>query len=116
MVLAKLPMDFMGAALALFVTRQHLDLTVAIGFITLIGVATNNGIMLLTFTARLRRQGLGAVAAVREAVRLRSRPMLLTHVTTLLALVPASLGIGQGPNSCRRWESCSSAVSRSGPC
>lgn len=96
-VLSKLPLDFMGAALALFITRQHLDLTVAIGFITLIGVATNNGIMLLTFTRDFRCQGLDAVAAVREAVRLRSRPMLLTHLTTLLALVPAALGLGKGP-------------------
>ncbi len=96
-VLFKLPLDFMGAALALFVTRQHLDLTVAIGFITLIGVATNNGIMLLTFTRKLRRQGLDAMAAVREAVRLRTRPMLLTHLTTLLALIPAALGLGEGP-------------------
>ncbi len=96
-VLSKLPLDFMGAALALFITRQPLDLTVAIGFITLIGVATNNGIMLLTFTRDFRRQGLDAVAAVREAVRLRSRPMLLTHLTTLLALIPAALGLGKGP-------------------
>ncbi len=96
-VLSKLPLDFMGAALALFITRQPLDLTVAIGFITLIGVATNNGIMLLSFTRDFRRQGLDAVAAVREAVRLRSRPMLLTHLTTLLALVPAALGLGNGP-------------------
>ncbi|HEB54741.1 MAG TPA: efflux RND transporter permease subunit, partial [Gammaproteobacteria bacterium] len=96
-VLSKLPLDFMGAALALFITRQPLDLTVAIGFITLIGVATNNGIMLLTFTRNFRRQGLDAVAAVREAVRLRSRPMLLTHLTTLLALIPAALGWGNGP-------------------
>ncbi|MFQ5487094.1 MAG: efflux RND transporter permease subunit, partial [Gammaproteobacteria bacterium] len=96
-VLTKLPLDFMGAALALFITRQHLDLTVAIGFITLIGVATNNGIMLLTFTRDFRRQGLDAVAAVREAVRLRTRPMLLTHLTTLLALIPAALGLGEGP-------------------
>ncbi len=96
-VLTKLPLDFMGAALALFITRQHLDLTVAIGFITLIGVATNNGIMLLTFTRNFRRQGLDAVAAVREAVRLRTRPMLLTHLTTLLALIPAALGLGEGP-------------------
>ncbi|MGV6818348.1 MAG: efflux RND transporter permease subunit [Thiotrichales bacterium] len=96
-VLTKLPLDFMGAALALFITRQHLDLTVAIGFITLIGVATNNGIMLLTFTRNFRRQGLDAIAAVREAVRLRTRPMLLTHLTTLLALIPAALGLGQGP-------------------
>lgn len=96
-VLTKLPLDFMGAALALFITRQHLDLTVAIGFITLIGVATNNGIMLLTFTRNFRRQGLDAVAAVREAVRLRTRPMLLTHLTTLLALIPAALGLGEDP-------------------
>jgi len=96
-VLAKLPLDFMGAALALFVTQQHLDLTVGIGFITLIGVSTNNGIMLLTFTRNLRRQGMDAAAAVREAVRLRTRPMLLTHLTTLLALIPAALGLGEGP-------------------
>ena len=96
-VLTKLPLDFMGAALALFITRQHLDLTVAIGFITLIGVSTNNGIMLLTFTRNFRRQGLDAVAAVRQAVQLRTRPMLLTHLTTLLALIPAALGLGEGP-------------------
>ena len=96
-VLVKLPLDFMGAALALFLTRQQLDLTVAIGFITLIGVATNNGIMLLTFTRTFRARGLDAINAVREAVRLRTRPMLLTHLTTLLALIPAALGLGRGP-------------------
>ncbi len=96
-VLTKLPLDFMGAALALFVTHQHLDITVAIGFITLVGVSTNNAIMLLTFTRNLRRQGMDAIDAVREAVRLRVRPMLLTQLTTLLALIPAALGLGQGP-------------------
>ena len=96
-VITKLPVDFMGAALALFLTHRHLDLTVLIGFVTLIGVATNNGIMLLTFTRDFRRQGLDAVAAVTAAVRRRTRPMLLTHLTTLLALVPAALGLGQGP-------------------
>lgn len=96
-VLVKLPLDFIGAALALFITRQPLDITVAIGFITLIGVATNNGIMLLTFTRKFRLQGMDAIEAVRQAVRLRSRPMLLTHLTTLLALIPAAIGIGEGP-------------------
>jgi len=96
-VITKLPLDFIGAALALFITRLHLDITVAIGFITLIGVATNNGIVLLNFTRDFRRQGMDAVSAVREAVRLRTRPMLLTHLTTLLALIPAALGLGQGP-------------------
>ncbi len=96
-VLIKLPLDFMGAALALFVTQQAIDLTVAIGFITLVGVSTNNGIMLLTFTRNLRHQGMDAYSAVREAARLRTRPMILTHVTTLLALIPAAIGLGEGP-------------------
>lgn len=96
-VLVKLPLDFMGAALALFLTRQNLDLTVFIGFITLVGVSTNNGIMLLTFARNFRRQGMDAVSAIREAARVRTRPMVLTHLTTLLALIPAALGLGAGP-------------------
>ena len=96
-VLVKLPLDFIGAALALFVTQQPLDLTILIGFVALIGVSTNNGIMLLTFTQKLRKQGLDALSAVKEAARLRTRPMLLTHLTTLLALIPAALGFGEGP-------------------
>ncbi len=96
-VLVKLPLDFIGAALALFLTQQAIDLTVAIGFITLVGVSTNNGIMLLTFTRNLRKQGMDAYSAVREAARLRTRPMILTHVTTLLALIPAAVGLGEGP-------------------
>lgn len=96
-VLTKLPLDFMGAAFALFITRPHLNLTIAIGFISLIGVATNHGIMLLTFTRNYRREGMDAISAVRKAVQLRTRPMVLTHLTTLLALIPATLGLGVGP-------------------
>jgi len=100
-VLAKLPLDFMGASIALFVTRQPLDLTVALGFLTLIGVSTNNGIMLLTFTRNFRREGLDARAAVRAAVQTRTRPMLMTHLSTLLALVPAAIGFQHGPQLLR---------------
>ena len=96
-VLVKLPLDFTGAALALFLARQPVDLTVFIGFITLIGVSTNNGIMLLTFARKFRGQGMAAEEAIREAARVRTRPMILTHLTTLLALIPAALGLGDGP-------------------
>jgi len=96
-VLVKLPLDFAGAALALFLTRQAVDLTVLIGFITLVGVSVNNGIMLLTFARHFRARGHDAVCAIREAARVRTRPMVLTHLTTLLALIPAALGLGEGP-------------------
>jgi CzcA family heavy metal efflux pump len=96
-VLSKMPLDFMGAAIALFVTHQAIDLTVFIGFITLVGVSMNNGIMLLTFARNLRREGMDALRAVREAARLRTRSTVLTHLTTLLALIPAVMGMGDGP-------------------
>ena len=96
-VLAKVPIDFLGAAIALVVMRQPLDVTLPLGLITLVGVSVNNGIVLLTFTRSFRQQGLSAEAAVRDAVRIRFRPMVLTHLTTLLALIPAALGIGRGP-------------------
>ena len=96
-ILFKLPIDFMGAALILFVTRQPLDLTIMIGLVTLIGVSVNNGIVLLSFTQRLRASGHDAVDAVREAVAVRMRPMLLTQLTSLLGMLPAALGVGHGP-------------------
>jgi HAE1 family hydrophobic/amphiphilic exporter-1 len=96
-ILFKLPIDVMGAALILFVTRQPLDLTVMIGLVTLIGVSVNNGIVLLSFAQRLRGSGYDAADAMREAVAVRMRPMLLTHLTSLLGMVPAAIGIGHGP-------------------
>jgi len=96
-VLAKLPIDFMGAALALVIMRQPLDVTLPLGLITLTGVSVNNAIVRLTFAGKFRREGLGAQEAIRRAVSLRFRPMVLTHVTTLLALIPAAIGFGQGP-------------------
>jgi len=96
-VLLKLPIDFMGAAIALSIMHQPLDITLPLGLITLIGISVNNAIVLLTFTRRLRSEGLSAEQAVRQAVALRFRPMVLTHMTTLLALVPAAIGLGKGP-------------------
>jgi len=96
-VLMKLPIDLMGAALALFITHHEIDFTVFIGFITLVGVAVNNGIVLLSFTKQLRQQGYDAVKAVHEAVNIRLRPLLLTQLTAVMALIPAALGLGSGP-------------------
>jgi multidrug efflux pump subunit AcrB len=96
-VLVKLPIDFMGAAIALAVLRQPLDITLPLGLITLIGVSVNNAIVLLTFARKARLEGLGAQDAICKAVSLRFRPMVLTHMTTLLALIPAAIGLGHGP-------------------
>jgi len=96
-VLVKLPIDFMGAAIALLIMRQPLDITLPLGLITLVGVSVNNAIVLLTFTRDIRPQIEDASEAVRHAVAVRFRPMVLTHLTTLLALIPAAIGLGRGP-------------------
>ena len=96
-VLVKLPIDFMGAAVALFIMRQPLDVTLPLGLITLVGVSVNNAIVLMTFTRNIRVESVDASEAVRRAVALRFRPMVLTHLTTLLALIPAAIGFGRGP-------------------
>lgn len=96
-VLVKLAIDIMGAALALFITGQELDFRVMIGFVTLIGIGLNNGIILMNFVHGSRRTGLDAMSAVRQAVEVRMRPMLLTRITTILVLIPVALEIGAGP-------------------
>jgi CzcA family heavy metal efflux pump len=96
-VLLKLPIDFMGAALALVICRKELDVTVLIGFITLVGIAVNNGIVLLSFVQQLRNRGRDPITAVQEAVEVRIRPLMLTQLTAVLALVPAAIGLGKGP-------------------
>ncbi len=96
-VIMKLPIDFMGAALALFIMRQPLDVTLPLGLITLVGVSVNNAIVLMTFTRKVRAEIPDASDAIRRAVALRFRPMVLTHMTTLLALIPAAIGFGRGP-------------------
>jgi len=96
-VLLKIPIDVTGGALALWITRQPLDITLVLGLVTLAGVSVNNGIVLLDFIRRRREQGQGVRESIHEAVRVRFRPIVLTGLTTIFALIPAAMGWGRGP-------------------
>ena len=96
-VLAVAPVSFTGGLAALLVTGTDLNVSSMMGFILLVGLIVKNGIILLDFTRlRMRRDGLNLEAALKDAARVRLRPILMTTLCTLFGLLPLALGIGAG--------------------
>jgi HAE1 family hydrophobic/amphiphilic exporter-1 len=85
--------------LILFLTGTTLNLQSGIGCIMLGGIVVNNAILLVDQAGQLRRAGMGVHEAVAEAGRRRLRPILMTTLTTILALLPLALGIGEGADA-----------------
>jgi CzcA family heavy metal efflux pump len=96
-VLLVAPVSFVGALALLLATGTVLNVSSFMGLILLVGLIVKNGIILLDFT-RLRMQAGGAPleTAIREAARVRLRPILMTTLCTLFGLLPLALGIGAG--------------------
>lgn len=91
------PMAAIGVTLALFLTSTTFSMQAFIGAIMLGGIVVNNGIVLVDYINLLRRSyGYQLREAIVEAGRRRLRPILMTTLTTMLALVPMSLGLGEG--------------------
>ncbi len=96
-VLLAAPLSFVGAILALLVTGTPLNVSSFMGGILLVGLIVKNGIILLDFTDHLlHERGLALEAALREAARVRLRPILMTTLCTLFGLLPLALGFGTG--------------------
>jgi HAE1 family hydrophobic/amphiphilic exporter-1 len=93
------PLAAVGVLLVLFLSNTTLNLQSAIGCIMLGGIVVNNAILLVDQAGQLRREGLETKAAVAEAGRRRLRPVLMTTLTTILALLPLALGIGEGADA-----------------
>ena len=98
-VMLSVPVAAVGVLLTLFLTETTLNLQSAIGCIMLGGIVVNNAILLVDQAGRLRREGLAVVEALSEAGRRRLRPILMTTLTTILALLPLAFGIGEGADA-----------------
>lgn len=85
-----------GIILALVITGTNYSIPVYIGIIMLAGIVVNNGIVLIDYTNLLRSRGYSVLEALLEAGQTRLRPILITTLTTVLALFPMSLGWGEG--------------------
>jgi len=97
-VMFSVPLAAIGVILTLFLTATTLNLQSAIGCIMLGGIVVNNAILLVDQAGKLRRSGLNTSNALAEAGR-RLRPILMTTLTTILALLPLALGIGEGADA-----------------
>lgn len=96
-VLLVAPVSFVGALALLLITGTALNVASFMGLILLVGLIVKNGIILLDFTRlRMRDQGVPLEAAIREAARVRLRPILMTTLCTLFGLLPLALGFGAG--------------------
>jgi len=96
LIMIAMPLAVIGAVLSLALTNRPLDLTAFIGFIMLMGLVTKNSILLIEFANRARSAGATADEAMRRAGPIRLRPILMTAISTILAMVPVALGMGAG--------------------
>jgi HAE1 family hydrophobic/amphiphilic exporter-1 len=95
-IMFTIPLAFSGGALGLFFTGRALGVTALIGVIILSGIVVNNGIVLVDYINVLRKQGMDRYDAITAAGPIRLRPILMTTLTTILGLIPITLGIGEG--------------------
>lgn len=95
-IMFTIPLAFSGGALGLFLTGRALGVTALIGVIILSGIVVNNGIVLIDYINTLRKEGKSREEAILTAGPIRLRPILMTTLTTVLGLIPITLGIGEG--------------------
>ncbi len=95
-IVLSMPLAVVGALPALVITDRSLSLPALMGFLLLVGIVVTNAIVLLTFVQQLRQRGDPPYEAVMNAARTRVRPILMTAFTTILALIPLSLGDSAG--------------------
>jgi HAE1 family hydrophobic/amphiphilic exporter-1 len=95
-IMFSLPLATIGAFPALFITQRAIGVSAMIGFLMLIGIVVTNAIVLLDLVEQHRRRGLPMYEALMQGGRTRVRPILMTAIATILALIPLGLGLSQG--------------------
>jgi HAE1 family hydrophobic/amphiphilic exporter-1 len=94
-VLLTLPLAGVGAILIFFILDIPLNVMAYIGIIMLMGIAVNDSIILVDAINQLKHQGLALTDAILEAGQRRIRPIIMTSLTTILALIPLTIGFGE---------------------
>lgn len=94
-IILTIPLAAVGTILLFFLTGKTFSIMAIIGIIILAGIAVNNSIILVDRINQLRMEGLAGKEAIVEAARQRIRPILMTSLTTILALIPLSFGFGE---------------------
>lgn len=94
-ILFTVPLSFIGVAFGLFLTGTSISVMAMVGIVMLVGIVVNNGIVLVDYINQVRSRGKELFEAIIEAGRIRMRPVLMTAATTILAMLPLALGLGE---------------------
>ncbi len=95
-IITILPLSVAGAAFALLIAGQSLNIFSMIGLLLLLGIVKKNSIILVDYANAFRAQGFSPAESMEKAGPVRLRPILMTATATLMAAVPPALGIGSG--------------------
>ena len=96
-ILVTVPLSICGALIPLFLGFSSMNIYTQVGLVTLIGLITKHGILIVEFANQLRRdKGLGPRAAVEEAAAIRLRPVLMTTAAMVFGMLPLILASGAG--------------------
>ncbi len=95
-IILSVPFGIVGVIYGLLITGRSLNVASYIGVIMMVGIVVNNAIVLLDYINREIAEGGTRVDAISRACQIRLRPILMTTLTTILAMLPLALGIGEG--------------------
>ncbi len=91
-----IPLGIIGVVVVGLIFSLSINVIVLIGLIILSGIIVNNAIVLVDYIGQLQNQGLPKVEAIKTAAQVRWRPILMTTITTVLALLPMALDFNEG--------------------
>jgi multidrug efflux pump subunit AcrB len=96
MIMSAIPLAFIGVPWGMLMAGRHFCMPAAMGMILLSGIVVNNSILLIDYIENARKKGTGLMAAVEEGIRRRTRPILMTALSTIAGMTPiaAELAVG----------------------
>ena len=95
-IMMSLPLASIGALVGLLVTGYPLGVSALMGVLMLVGIVLTNAIVLISLVERLKKQGMFTYDALVEGGKTRLRPILMTAITTMVAMLPIAFGLGEG--------------------
>ncbi|MFC2062323.1 efflux RND transporter permease subunit [Chloroflexota bacterium] len=95
-IMVSLPLASIGALVGLLIAGQPLGVSALMGVLMLVGIVLTNAIVLIDLVEKLRKTGMDTYDALVESGRTRMRPILMTALTTMIAMLPIAVGLGEG--------------------
>jgi HAE1 family hydrophobic/amphiphilic exporter-1 len=95
-VMFTMPLAFIGVVLGLLLTGNNLSVPSIMGLIILMGIVVKNGIVMIDYINRLRLRGVDKTQAIIQGATVRLRPVLMTSLTAIVAMIPMAFSRGEG--------------------